>query len=143
MIISTKGRYALRVMIDLATHADGGFVSLSDVARRQGISLKYLEAIAGKLNKAELIESKRGKDGGYRLAVPAGALSVGTVLKHVEGDLAPVSCLRGRESRCEYAESCPTLPLWKGLDHLIFEYLDRVTIGNLLDGLEAGGEPAI
>ncbi len=140
MVISTRGRYALRVMVDLAKHAQSGFVSLNEVARRQGISRKYLESIASALGKAELINSKRGKDGGYRLSRPAEDVSVGSVLAKVERGLAPAACVGGRDRRCDRAEDCPTLPLWKGLDTVVEDYLERVTIADLLEnsgGLDA------
>ena len=116
MMVSTKGRYALRVMIELAQQQRSVYnpvISLGAIARRQGISLKYLESIAALLNKGGLVVSTRGKDGGYRLACPAAEIPVGKILRLTEGSLAPVACL---ETGCDRADGCLTLPLWEGLD---------------------------
>lgn len=131
MNVTSKGRYALRVMIDLAQHPDEGFVSLKTVAERQGISMKYLEMIVSCLKKAELVESTRGKEGGYRLSRPAAEITVADVLQSAEGSLAAVSCL---ESGCDRAEQCLTLPLWKHLDTIMDDYLSGVTLQDVLDG---------
>lgn len=133
MIISSKGRYALRVMIDLAQHMDAGYVSLKTIADRQEASLKYLEAIVATLNKAGMVESLRGKDGGYKLTRKPEEYSVGSILKLAEGSLAPVSCVDCDDTGCERADQCPTFPMWKKLDHLIDEYLESVTLGDLMD----------
>lgn len=131
MNITTKGRYALRIMIDLAGQKDGNPVSLKGISERQGISMKYLEAIASVLNKAGLIASSRGKNGGYRLTRVPEEYSIGEILRQTEGSLAPVSCL---ESGCPNSEGCITLPLWAGLDRRIDDYLNRVTLGDVLNG---------
>jgi len=131
MNITTKGRYALRIMIDLAEQAGDTAVSLKSISQRQGISMKYLEAIAASLNKAGSISAARGKNGGYRLTRAPEEYCIGDLLKLMEGSLAPVSCL---ESGCPNAESCITLPLWAGLDRRIDEYLSRVTLGDILNG---------
>ncbi len=131
MNVTSKGRYALRVMIDLAQHPDEGFVSLKTVAERQGISMKYLEMIVSSLKKAELVESTRGKEGGYRLSRPAAEITVADVLQSAEGSLAAVSCL---ESGCDRAEQCLTLPLWKHLDTIMDDFLSGVTLQDVLDG---------
>jgi len=131
MNITTKGRYALRIMIDLAEQAGDTAVSLKSISQRQGISMKYLEAIAASLNKAGYISAARGKNGGYRLTRAPEEYCIGDLLKLMEGSLAPVSCL---ESGCPNAESCITLPLWAGLDRRIDEYLSRVTLGDILNG---------
>lgn len=131
MNITTKGRYALRIMIDLAQQSGEEAVSLKSISQRQEISMKYLEAIAAVLNKAGYIASSRGKNGGYRLTRSPREYIIGDLLKLTEGSLAPVSCL---ESGCPNSAGCITLPLWAGLDRHIDEYLGRVTLGDLLDG---------
>ena len=113
MVISTKGRYALRLMIDLAQHCDEGFISLKTVSQRQDVSLKYMEAIAAALNRANLVISQRGKEGGYRLSRPASDITVAEVLHSTEGSMAAVSCLDAGENGCERAAQCLTLPMWK------------------------------
>ena len=133
MRVSTKGRYALRIMIDLAQHeADGGAISLKDIARRQEVSAKYLELIIAILNKAGFVLSTRGKAGGYRLAKPASAYTVGSILKLTEGSLAPVACLGPGESTCARAQQCAALPMWEQLDRIIDEYLESVTLQDLI-----------
>lgn len=136
MKISTKGRYALRVMIDLANHKDEGYISLKEVAERQEISMKYLEMIVGILNRAGFLMSQRGKSGGYMLAREAREYTVGAILKLTEGSIAPVSCLDQEKMLCERAADCTTLPLWKGLNRVIQEYLDSVTLQDLIDKKE-------
>lgn len=113
MVISTKGRYALRLMIDLAQHCDEGYISLKTVAQRQNVSLKYMEAIAAALNRASLVLSQRGKEGGYCLSRPACDITVAQVLHSTEGSMAAVACLESGESCCERAGQCLTLPMWK------------------------------
>ena len=132
MKISTKGRYALRVILDLAIYGDGGYVSLADVSQRQGISLKYLESIISSLKSAGLVESARGKTGGYRLTKEPKDYTVGEILKSSEGSLAPVSCLDSAEA-CPRADSCLTLPIWSGLDKVIDEYLENYTIDEVIN----------
>ena len=134
MNITSKGRYALRVMIDLAQHPDEGFVSLKTVAERQGISMKYLEMIVSSLKKAELVESTRGKEGGYRLSRSPADYSVGEILRCLEDNLAPVSCIKDGEIQCDKAAACVTLPMWKELDELTNTYLDGVSLQDLLTG---------
>ncbi len=134
MNITSKGRYALRVMIDLAQHPDEGFVSLKTVAERQGISMKYLEMIVSSLKKAELVESTRGKEGGYRLSRSPADYSVGEILRCLEDNLAPVSCIKDGEIQCDKAAACVTLPMWKELDELTNAYLDGVSLQDLLTG---------
>lgn len=134
MNVTSKGRYALRVMIDLAQHPDEGFVSLKTVAERQGISMKYLEMIVSALKKAELVESTRGKEGGYRLSREPEAYSVGEILRCLEDNLAPVSCIRDGEIQCDKAAACVTLPMWKELDDITNAYLDGVSLRDLLTG---------
>lgn len=134
MMISTKGRYALRVMIDLAQHNTGEFMSLKDVAERNEISMKYLEMIVAILNKGNMVESQRGKAGGYRLSKKTSDYTVGSILKLTEGTLAPVNCLEGNSNGCERAGNCVTLPLWRKLDETIDVYLESVTLEDLING---------
>ena len=133
-MVSTKGRYALRVMLDLAEHNSGAFIPLSEISRRQGISMKYLEMIVGHLKKAELVESTRGKEGGYRLCRDAAAYSVGEILRCIEDNLAPVSCIRDGSITCDHAELCLTIPMWKELDEITNRYLESITLADLLSG---------
>ena len=132
MMISTKGRYALRVMLDLAQHESDGYISVKTIAKRQRTSQKYLEAIIGVLNRAGLVDSTRGKTGGYKLSKPASAYSVSEILKEVEGSLAPVACLDCEEGACDRVDLCLTQPMWKQLDQLIEDYLTSVTLDDLL-----------
>ena len=133
MMISTKGRYALRVMIDLAQNGDENFVSLKDVAERQNISMKYLEMIVSMLNKGNMVRSQRGKTGGYKLAKTPSEYTVGEILKLTEGTFAPVMCLEEGAEACERAKDCVTLPLWKELNHIIDKYLDSVTLDDVIN----------
>ena len=134
MVISTKGRYALRMMLDLAQHGQEGFVSLKHVSERQEVSLKYLEAITASLNRAGLVRSQRGKEGGYRLSRPAEEITVSEILQSAEGSLAAVACQGLEDQACERAETCLTLPLWKHLDTIMDDYLSGVTLQDVLDG---------
>lgn len=129
-MISTRGRYALRVMIDLAEHIDEGYIPLQTIAKRQGISEKYLESILAVLSKAGLLDAVRGKGGGYRLSKPAKEYAAFEVLSLTEGTLAPVTCLE-RGQQCENAVNCRTLPLWQGLDQVIAAYLCSYTLADL------------
>ncbi len=133
MKISTKGRYALRLMLDLAAHQNDGFISLKDIAERQGISKKYLEQIVTLLNKSDFLQVNRGFQGGYRLAYPPEHYSVGDILRLTEGSLAPVACLEGDPSECPRSGSCTTLPLWLGLERVINEYLDGINLKELIE----------
>lgn len=137
MKISTKGRYALRVMLDLAVCEEGEFISLKEISDRQEISRKYLEMIVSMLNRAGYVVSLRGKSGGYRLAKKPEEYTVGAILKLTEGSMSPVTCLDCRGENCNRADSCLTLPLWENLDHLIDEYLESVTLEDLLNQTEA------
>lgn len=132
MLISTKGRYALRVMIDLAEHQSEEFISLKEVAQRQEISEKYLESIIRLLVKDRILESLRGKGGGYRLKKDPDQYTVGSILRLTEESLAPVSCLDGNADTCPRMAQCRTLSLWQGLDRVINEYLDSITIADLM-----------
>lgn len=132
MLISTKGRYALRVMADLAGQPPEAYVPLKEIAQRQGISEKYLEAIIRLLVRDGLVSGLRGKGGGYRLTRPPERYTAGEVLRLTEGSLAPVACLEDGTAPCARAGGCPTLPLWQGLERVIFQYLEEVTIADLL-----------
>ncbi len=134
MNITSKGRYALRVMLDLAQHPEDGFISLKTVAERQDISMKYLESIVGSLKKAELLESTRGKEGGYRLSKAPAEYTVEEILHSIEDKLAPVSCIKDGSIRCERASACLTIPMWKELDEITSAYLKTVTLEDLLTG---------
>ena len=131
MLVSTKGRYALRVMLRLAENADGEYLQLDAIAGEEDISEKYLESIARILVKAKLIEGVRGRGGGYRLTRKVSEYSVGEILRLTEGSLAPVSCLECGSEPCARAGVCRTLPMWKKLDQMIEEYLESVTLADL------------
>lgn len=132
MLISTKGRYALRIMVDLAEHQTEQYTPLKDLAQRQGISEKYLEAIIKLLVKARLLTGLRGKGGGYRLTKAPEEYTVGEVLRQTEDSLAPVACLDDNALPCHRSSECRTLPVWQGLNTVINEYLDSVTISDLM-----------
>lgn len=134
MLISTKGRYALRVMADLARNGGEGYVVLMDIAQRQSISEKYLEGIVAALSRSGFLQTQRGRGGGYRLARRPEEYSVGDVLRSAEGSLAPVSCIKTGDAECPNADNCLTLPLWKELDRVMNEYLDSVTLADLIRG---------
>ena len=133
MLISTKGRYALRVMLQLAEQKQGDYTCLDVVANAQGISEKYLESIVGILSKAKLVEGLRGRGGGYRLNRAPGDYSVGEILRVAEGSLVAVNCLGCKPNQCDRAADCLALPVWEKLDNLINDYLDSVTLTDLLD----------
>lgn len=137
MKISTKGRYALRLMLDLAENQSDGFVALKDIAERQGISKKYLEQIVPLLNKSGVLKTTRGYQGGYMLAKKPEEYTVGDILRITEGSLAPVACLDDEVNMCNKADSCMTLPVWKGLDKVISEYLDSITLQSIIDNHRA------
>lgn len=138
MKISTKGRYAVRFLVDLAEHKDEGFVALKDVAKRQDISKKYLEQIVPLLNKSGILKANRGYQGGYMLAVKPGELTVRRILEITEGSIAPVSCLDFEPIQCERAEECSTLYIWEGLYKVITDYLDGITVQDIVDKDAAG-----
>ena len=137
MKISTKGRYALRMMIDLGEHIDDGYVTLKDIAVRQEISKKYLEQIVSLLSRSDFLITSRGYQGGYRLARRPDQYTVGDILRLTEGSLEPIACLDTHPNTCGRAASCATLPMWKGLSKVINEYLDSVTLQDLLDNQHA------
>ena len=131
-MISTLGRYALRVMIDIAENSGGNFIPLDGIAARQNISEKYLERILAVLTRGKLLEGVRGKGGGYRLIREPKDYSVGDILRLTEGTLAPVACLKEGAKPCARSSECKTLPVWKGLNDVITTYLDGVTLNELI-----------
>ena len=131
MMISTKGRYALRVMIDIAEHQHDGYIPLKEIAARQEISEKYLEAIVKSLVKERYLQGLRGKSGGYRLSRHPREYTTEDILKLTEGSLLPLSCTASQNSPCPRASSCATLPFWRGLQKVIEDYLGRVTLEDL------------
>lgn len=133
MKISTKGRYALRMLLDLAEHKNNGYIALKDIAARQGISKKYLEQIVPLLNKSDILLVNRGFQGGYMLARSPEKYTVGDILRITEGSLAPVACLEQKPIQCERSADCPTLSIWQGLERVINDYLDNITLQDILD----------
>lgn len=135
MMISTKGRYALRIMVDLAQHKEDGFISLKLISERQEISLKYLEAIIGILNRADFVNSMRGKSGGYKLQRESKEYTIGSILRLTEGGLVPVNCSKCTPNHsCSRSNECLAYPLWDNLDRLVNGYLDSVTLEDILTG---------
>lgn len=132
MKISTKGRYALRMLLDLAAHRNDGYIALKDIAERQKISKKYLEQIVPILNKSDVLKANRGYQGGYMLAKDPSQYTVGEILRLTEGSLAPVFCAEC-PGDCKRSPDCPTLPVWQGLYRAISEYLDGITLQDILD----------
>ena len=133
MKISTKGRYALRMLLDLAQNQGDGFVALKDIAVRQNVSKKYLEQIVPMLNKSDILLASRGFQGGYRLAKSPDQYTVGEILRLTEGSLAPVACLEYNPVGCERSADCAMLPVWQGLNRVINEYLDQITLQDILE----------
>ena len=138
MLISTKGRYALRVMIDLAEHQSDEFISLKGIAQRQEISEKYLESIIRMLVKAKVVDSLRGKGGGYRLTREPDQYTVASILRLTEGTLAPVSCLEENAQACPMRDECRTLPMWRRLDELIHTFFEGITLADLMNDAPDG-----
>ncbi|MBQ8163327.1 MAG: RrF2 family transcriptional regulator [Clostridia bacterium] len=132
MIISTRGRYALRVMIDLAENGNGEYIAMKKIAERQGISLKYLERILPVLTQNNIVEGIQGKGGGYRLTRKPEEYRIGEILRLTEGDLAPVACLEHGAKPCEKSAECRTLPMWSKLHNMINDYLDSVLLSDLM-----------
>lgn len=133
MKISTKGRYALRMLLDTAENQQSGYVALKDIAQRQNISKKYLEQIALQLSQAGVLRAVRGHQGGYMLVKTPAEYTVGDVLRITEGSLAPVACLDQQPNLCERCDMCMTLPVWQGLDRVIANYVDGITLQDILD----------
>ena len=136
MMISTKGRYALRILADIAEHQSEGYVPLKESAERQEVSEKYLESIVNTLVRSGFVEGLRGKGGGYRLSRPAEKIIVFDVLTATEGTLAPVACLEDGGGKCSRVSVCQTLPLWNGLNTVVSDYLHRFTVRDLMRGDE-------
>ena len=134
MNVTSKGRYALRIMIDLAQHREDGFISLKTVSERTELSMKYLEMIVGNLKKAELVQSTRGKEGGYKLVKDPKDYTIGEILRGMEDNLAPVACIKEGEIQCDHSGGCLTVPMWKELDDITNAYLDTVSLEDLLTG---------
>ncbi len=144
MKISTKGRYALRMMLDIAQHDSGEPVRIRDISVRQDISVKYLEQIVSALIRAEYLVSVRGPQGGYRLARRPESYTVGSILRVTEGPLVPVECLASQPNTCSRASGCATLRLWKELDEAINSVVDKYTLEDLLNwSCEAGNDYVI
>ncbi len=135
MVISTKGRYALRLAVDIARSAagSGGPVSLRQVSERQDISLKYLEQVAASLSQAGILRSTRGASGGYLIAHAADSITAGDILRASEGNMAPVACLAASQNECPRSDGCLTLPFWQGLDEAIASYIDSVSLQDLVE----------
>ncbi|MCQ2226213.1 MAG: RrF2 family transcriptional regulator [Paludibacteraceae bacterium] len=131
MMISTKGRYAIRVMLDLAEHNTSDYIRLKDISARQGISQKYLESITATLSKSGLIDGAHGKGGGYRLKRSPEQYTIGEILRLMEGPLAPVACLGCEVNTCENKASCRTLPMWEKLYKMVNDFFDDITIADL------------
>ena len=137
MKISTKGRYALRLMIDLAEHREEGYISLKDISKRQEISKKYLEQIIAIVNRPDILRANRGVQGGYKLAKLPSQYTVGDILRMTEGSLSPVDCVDQDPIECPHSADCTTLPIWRNLSKIINEYLDSVTLQDIVDQHEA------
>lgn len=132
MMISTRGRYALRVLLDLAVHKGEGYIPMKSVAERLDLSLKYIERIMPALSKNNLVEGVHGKGGGYKLSKEPHEYKVGDILRLTDGNLAPVACLECDAEECKKAATCPTLPMWKGFHKMVNEYFDNITLDDLL-----------
>lgn len=133
MKISTKGRYALRMLLDLAEHQNSGYVSLKNIAQRQNISKKYLEQIIPIFNRSDILKTNRGYQGGYQLAKAPSQYTVGEILRLTEGSLSPVACLDQDPNGCQRSAECSMLPVWQGLGRVINAYLDGITLQDILD----------
>ncbi|MCR4646999.1 MAG: Rrf2 family transcriptional regulator [Oscillospiraceae bacterium] len=140
MRISTKGRYALRMLVYLAEHEEDGYVSLKEIADSQSISKKYLEQIVPMLNKGGILRTNRGNHGGYMLAKRPEECSVGDVLRATEGNLAPVACLEFEENSCPRLGECDTLFVWEGLYKTVINYLDTITLQDILTHRKGSGD---
>ena len=138
MMVSTKGRYALRVMVDLSEHNTGAYIPLKDIAERQEISQKYLESIMTVLSKGGFVDALHGKGGGYKLNRTPDEYTVGSILKLTEGTLAPVACLDSGHKKCDRATDCRTLPMWIELERLVNNYLEGITLEDLAQNISSG-----
>lgn len=140
MLISTKGRYALRVMIDLAEHQENSYLPLKEIAQRQEISEKYLESILKVLVKNGLLVGLRGKGGGYRLTKAPELYTVGSILRLTEESLSPVACLEQKNNPCPRAPQCRTLPMWQKLDAMLNDFFEGITLADLMQSDVSGNE---
>lgn len=143
MIVSTRGRYALRVMVDLAEHRCSGYIPLKEIADRQDISEKYLEAILKTLVKERLLIGLRGKGGGYKLSKPPEQYTVWSIISLTEGNLVPVSCLESGAAQCPRMSQCRTLPMWKEFSQVIQRFFEKYTIADLMDSVADGNDYVI
>ncbi|MCL2261186.1 MAG: Rrf2 family transcriptional regulator [Fibromonadales bacterium] len=143
MKISSRGRYALLTLLDLAEHKSHGFISLKEIAQRQNISKLYLEQLVSLLSMSSILHANRGKQGGYMLAKEPSQCTVGQILRLTEGSFMPVSCLEDEVNKCVHAEFCKTLPLWTGLGKVINDYLNNITLQDILDQNQSGGNYVI
>ena len=134
MLVSTRGRYAIRVMIDLAEHMNGKYIPMKEIADRQNVSLKYMTKIMQALTKSGMLDGQHGKGGGYKLNRDPEEYRVGDILRLTEGTLAPVACIDETDCKCDRSFECRTRPMWNELDKLISEYLDGITIADLMEG---------
>ena len=134
MLVSTRGRYAIRVMIDLAEHMNGKYIPMKEIVDRQDVSLKYMTKIMQALTKSGMLDGQHGKGGGYKLNRDPEEYRVGDILRLTEGTLAPVACLDETDCKCDRSFECRTRPMWNELDKLISEYLDGITIADLMEG---------
>lgn len=134
MMISTKGRYALRVLLDLAENSEKGYIPMKTVAERQNLSLKYIERIIPALSKNNYVEGIHGKGGGYKLSKSPKDYKIGDILRLAEGDLTPVACLGCNSKQCDRAGICKTLPMWKKFDSLLNDFFDSITLQDLMNG---------
>lgn len=137
MLVSTRGRYALRVMIDLAEHQAEGYIPLKEIAERQEISEKYLESILKVLVQERLLTGVRGKGGGYQLSRAPESYTVGSILRLTEGDLAPVACLQYDADVCPRQSKCRTLPMWQQFDRMVSDFFEGITLAQLMQQHEA------
>lgn len=138
MLISTRGRYALRVLVDMAEHQTEGYLPLKEIAQRQEISEKYLESILKSLVQGGVLSGLRGKGGGYRLTRSPEQYTVGSILRLTEGSLAPVSCLEGESMGCPRMAQCRTLPMWRKLDQMIEDFFEGITLADLMVSAQSG-----
>jgi len=134
VLVSTRGRYAIRVMIDLAEHMNGKYIPMKEIADRQDVSLKYMTKIMQALTKSGMLDGQHGKGGGYKLNRDPEEYRVGDILRLTEGTLAPIACIDETDCKCDRSFECRTRPMWNELDKLISEYLDGITIADLMEG---------
>lgn len=143
MKISTKGRYALRMLIELAEQKDNGFIALKDIAAKQDISKKYLEQIIPILNRSGILITNRGYQGGYKLAKEPSKITLAEILKNTEGSLAPVSCMDQTPNQCARCNECVTLPIWEGLERVVHDYLNGISLQDILEQKNKGNSDYI